>query len=134
MGITVLSTIAVAGPLRLERHARPPGLHHPGVAVTFIMLLGEVIPKVYATGPSHARGPADERTPWWPARCSGPVNEIAAPQHLLHRKALPQTRSKNMDADALGHALELTKDASTTAEEQRILRGIVKFGNIEARR
>jgi len=35
--------------------------------------------------------------------------------------------------DALGHALDLTKDASTTAEEQRILRGIVKFGNFEVR-
>ena len=35
--------------------------------------------------------------------------------------------------DSLGHALDLTRDASTTAEEQRILRGIVKFGNIEVR-
>jgi gliding motility-associated protein GldE len=41
--------------------------------------------------------------------------------------------SRNISVDALGHALEITQDASTTAEEQRILRGIVKFGNIEVR-
>ncbi|HRF80815.1 MAG TPA: gliding motility-associated protein GldE, partial [Flavobacteriales bacterium] len=48
-------------------------------------------------------------------------------------KRFQKRNKQHISVDSLGHALDLTHDASTTAEEQRILRGIVKFGNIEVR-
>ncbi|MCB0786528.1 MAG: gliding motility-associated protein GldE, partial [Flavobacteriales bacterium] len=61
-----------------------------------------------------------------------PVNEALIRSTSFIEKRYKK-RTQNISVDALGHALDLTNDASTTAEEQRILRGIVKFGNIEVR-
>jgi gliding motility-associated protein GldE len=61
------------------------------------------------------------------------VNETLIRSTAFIEKRFKKRGAQNVGVDTLGHALELTKDASTTAEEQRILRGIVKFGNIEVR-
>lgn len=102
------------------------------VSITFIVLLfGEVLPKVYATGHSMSvarlmSGPLVALR-WF---CS-PVNEALIRSTSFIEKRFKK-RSSSISMDALGHALDLThKDASTTAEEQKILRGIVKFGNID---
>ncbi|MBL7984758.1 MAG: gliding motility-associated protein GldE, partial [Flavobacteriales bacterium] len=62
-----------------------------------------------------------------------PVNEALIRSTGFIEKRYRKRGTQSIGVDALGHALELTKDASTTAEEQRILKGIVKFGAIEAR-
>ncbi len=133
VGITVFSTIVMNG--LFDFKMMPPFLVFiiQVVAVTVtILLLGEVMPKVYAT--SHAMtvaqylsGPLTSLRWFW-----SPVNEALIRSTSFIEKRYKK-RSTNIDADALGHALELTHDASTTAEEQRILRGIVKFGNIDVK-
>ncbi|MBK6410944.1 MAG: DUF21 domain-containing protein [Flavobacteriales bacterium] len=97
-----------------------------------ILLLGEVLPKVYAT--SHPMRVAQFfSTPLLGLRFFWtPVTKLLLSTTTVIEKRYKK-RAKNVDAESLGHALELTTDASTTAEEQRILSGIVKFGNIEAR-
>ncbi|MBS1546825.1 MAG: gliding motility-associated protein GldE [Bacteroidetes bacterium] len=133
VGITVLSTIAIAG--LFDFAAMPDKLVFiiQVVAVTaVILLLGEVLPKVYAT--SHPMRVAQAfgapllglRLFW------APVTKLLIGSTSFIEKRYKK-RTANVDADTLGRALELTSDASTTAEEQRILKGIVKFGNIEAR-
>ncbi len=133
VGITVLSNIVVHGLFDLE--------HMPGylvfivqvVAITFIvLLLGEVLPKVYAA--SHAMsvaqlmsGPLIALRWFW-----SPVNETLIRSTSFIEKRFKKRGTGSISMDSLGHALDLThKDVSTTAEEQKILRGIVKFGNIE---
>ena len=64
--------------------------------------------------------------------CS-PLNELFIRSTSFIEKRYRKRAGRTISVDTLGHALELTKDASTTAEEQRILKGIVKFGNIEVR-
>ena len=39
----------------------------------------------------------------------------------------------NLSVDQLSQALELTKESETSQEEKKILKGIVSFGNIDAR-
>jgi gliding motility-associated protein GldE len=97
-----------------------------------ILMLGEVLPKVYAT--SHAvqvaqllARPLITLRWFW-----SPLNEALIRSTSFIEKRY-RKRGTSIDVDALGHALELTRDATTTAEEQRILRGIVKFGNIEVK-
>ncbi len=133
MGITVLSTVVVAGMVDLGRLSAPWLFALQVVAVTAVILLvGEVLPKVYAT--SHPLRVAQListpvmalRTLW------APVTKLLLGSSSFLEKRYKK-RVATVDADTLGHALELTRDASTTAEEQRILKGIVKFGNIEAR-
>lgn len=133
VGITVLSTVLVARMINLLSLGAQWVFLLQVVAVTaLILLLGEVLPKVYAT--SHPMRVAQffsapvllMRSFWTPV--TKPLMGSTAFIEKRYRK-----RSTEVDADTLGHALELTNDASTTEEEQRILKGIVKFGNIEAR-
>jgi putative hemolysin len=133
IGITVLSTIAVAGLWDLKAMDDRLVFVIQVIAVTLvILLLGEVIPKVYATG-HPVRTAQLFSTPLVALRMFwSPVTKILLSTSSFIEKRY-RKRAKNVDADTLGHALELTTDASTTAEEKRILRGIVTFGNIEAR-
>mgnify|MGYP000625076371 CR=1 FL=1 len=103
------------------------------VVVTFLLLLfGEVIPKVYSN------------------RNSKKITQLMAqPLLVLRRAFLPlsmtlvrstnfiskrlQKKSDNISVDELSHALELTTDEETTEEEQKILKGIVKFGNTDVK-
>lgn len=133
VGITVLSIIAVAGLFDLASMPAKLVFIIQVIAVTaVILLLGEVLPKVYAT--SHPMRVAQTFcTPLLGLRFFWtPVTQLLISSTSFIEKRFKK-RTANVDADALGRALELTSDASTTAEEQRILSGIVKFGNIEAR-
>lgn len=133
VGITVLSTIAIAGLFDLDLMTSKVVFIIQVIGVTaIILLLGEVLPKVYAT--SHPMRVAQTFSKpllalrfFWT-----PVTKVLLSSTSLIEKRYKK-RAKNVDVDTLGHALELTNDASTTAEEQRILSGIVRFGNIEAR-
>ncbi|MDY0780365.1 gliding motility-associated protein GldE [Tenacibaculum sp. IB213877] len=101
------------------------------VLVTFLILLfGEVLPKVYATRKSLQF-----------------ANAMAKPIHFLNIILTPLSkpltgltsiienrlgnRNNNLSVERLSQALELTSDDSTTKDEQKILEGIVTFGNTE---
>ena len=133
VGITVLSTIVVAGLFDLAVMSSKLVFIIQVVGITaVILLLGEVLPKVYAT--SHPMRVAQAFSkPLLASRFFWmPVTKMLLSSTSIVEKHYKK-RARSVDVDTLGHALELTNDASTTAEEQRILSGIVKFGNIEAR-
>lgn len=104
------------------------------LGVTFILLLvGEVIPKVYANG--HPVQVALRMAPVLSALrwAFGPLSTALVNSTQFIEKRFQRINSHNISVDSLGHALDLTKDGGTNAEEQRMLRGIVKFGNIEVK-
>ncbi len=101
------------------------------VLVTFLILLfGEVLPKVYATRKSMQF-----------------ANFMAKPIQFLNTLLTPLSsplikftsivenklgnKNNNLSVERLSQALELTSDNATTKEEQKILEGIVTFGNTE---
>ena len=132
VGIVILSTVAVTSLLEVERMPAYLVFIIQVLAVTFIILLiGEVLPKVYAT--ANAMRVAQLMSgPLWVLRWTfSPISESLVRTSTFIEKRFKKRTNQSISVDALGHALELTQDASTTAEEQRILRGIVKFGNIE---
>ncbi|MFN3875622.1 MAG: gliding motility-associated protein GldE, partial [Flavobacteriales bacterium] len=134
VGIVILSTVAVSSLLEAERM---PGYLFFAVQVlavtAVLLLLGEVLPKVYATANAMRvaqlmAGPLVALR--WLFK---PVSEALVRSTNWIERRYRRRAQPGISVDALGHALELTKDASTTAEEQRILRGIVRFGNIEVK-
>ncbi len=101
------------------------------VVVTFLILLfGEVLPKVYAT-----------RKPVYFANfMAKPIqflNTILTPLStpLIKLTSVVENRlgrkNSNLSVEKLSQALELTSDDATTKDEQKILEGIVNFGNTE---
>lgn len=134
VGIVILSTVAVSSLLEVERMPEYLFFAIQVLAVTFVLLLiGEVLPKVYATA-NAMRVAQVMAGPLTVLRFAlKPVSEALVGSTSWIEKRYRKRATTSLSADALGHALELTKDASTTAEEQRILRGIVKFGNFEVK-
>jgi len=103
------------------------------IVVTFLILLfGEILPKVYATRNN--------------TKFSGLMAKpLAFLLKMLHLFSSPmqlatnfiETRlgkaKTNLSIDKLSQALELTHKAETSKEEQKMLQGIVSFGNTDTK-
>ena len=101
------------------------------VLVTFLILLfGEVLPKVHAS-----RNPL--KFSGFMARPIAVLNTILTPlsKPLTSLTNVVENRlgskNTNLSVETLSQALELTSDGATTKDEQKILEGIVNFGNTE---
>ncbi len=103
------------------------------VAVTFLILLvGEVIPKIYATqNPLHTSRKLFYFLKFL-QRLFYPVSSfLIFSTKLLDKVIKPKTH--NISVDELSQALELTNDEDITEEDHKILKGIVKFGNTDVK-
>lgn len=101
------------------------------VLITFLILLfGEVLPKVYATknavGFSKRMAPVLKVLIKLTYFISRPM--MAMSQTIEHGLGKKQSE---LSVEKLSQALELTSDGATTENEQKILEGIVSFGNTE---
>lgn len=99
------------------------------VAVTFFLVLfGEVIPKVYATNHNLQLARIMSLPLDFMKRLFLPISKplISSAGFLENRFAGSKS---NISLSDLGHALELTQNDSRSDEEQKILEGIVTFGS-----
>ncbi len=103
-----------------------------GVATFLILLFGEILPKVYASRNRVS----------FASFMAYPLNfldKLFAPLSLPMRSATIYLQEKfgkqksNLSVDQLSQALELTSEEDTTREEQKILKGIVTFGNTDTK-
>jgi len=105
------------------------------VGITFVILLiGEVIPKVFATknGLFLAKlmaGPLNlvSKTPPFSWLCRGLVYGT----DIINKRA--KKKDLKLSSDDLEQALALTKEDDSDEEEHKILEGIVKFGNTDVK-
>lgn len=103
-----------------------------GVITFLILLFGEILPKIYASR-NNVKFASFMAIPlrifdvvFTPI--SGPMRFITM---LIHNKLGDQ--KSNFNVDQLSQALELTSEDDTTQEEQKILKGIVAFGNTDTK-
>lgn len=101
--------------------------------VTFLLLLfGEILPKIYASRNNlsfslfmaYPLSVFNTLFAWF----SGPMQWFTT--YVKHRFG---TQTSDLSVDRLSHALELTSEEDTSYEEQKLLQGIVTFGNIDAK-
>lgn len=99
-----------------------------------LLLLGEVVPKIYANKRSLVFAKMMGR-PLYYANNIPPVSWIRA--GLVSGTGFIQRRARrskvDLSTDELEQALALTKEENTTDNEHKILEGIVKFGSTEVR-
>lgn len=101
--------------------------------ITFLILLfGEVLPKIYASR-NNIRFSKAVATPMSILdKLLSPISlPMRAVSTFLHEKLGKQ--KTNISVDQLSQALELTSTEDTTTEEQKILEGIVSFGNTDTK-
>ncbi|MEO6883533.1 MAG: gliding motility-associated protein GldE [Bacteroidia bacterium] len=102
-------------------------------AITLLILLvGEMIPKIYAT----QNALKTSRRLIYPIvflrKTTQPLASfLIASTSLIDKKI--KRKSRNISMDELSHALELTSEKSMPAEDHKILKGIVRFGNTDVK-
>ena len=104
-----------------------------GVITLFILLFGEILPKVYAN-----RNPVS-----FSKKMALPIQILD--KYIFFFLTIPMSmmtefiqkklvfKSTNLSVDKLSDALELTDKSETSKDEQKILKGIVSFGSIETK-
>lgn len=103
-----------------------------GVVTFIILLLGEVIPKVYATKHGLSLALLMAYPIAGLSTFFTPISKLLVASTSIIDKRIKR-KGGNISVDELSHALELTDDESTHTEEQKILEGIVKFGNTDVK-
>lgn len=103
------------------------------ILVTFIILLfGEVIPKVYATKYNVGLAKVMSSAMIVLKTLASPLSYLlVSSSSLIDRRIKKKTDS--ISVDHLEHALNITKDVAESEDEKKILEGIVKFGNTDAK-
>ena len=103
------------------------------VSATFLILLfGEIIPKIYASRNSVKFSSFMAR----PLKILDVLfSPISLPMRYVTLKIQERfgKQRSNLSVDQLSQALELTNNQDTTQEEQKLLKGIVSFGNTDTK-
>ena len=103
------------------------------VVVTFLLLLlGEVIPKVYANKNPLSLARFMAQPLYYIRGVLTPLSSILVNSTNFIDKRIKK-KGHNISVDELSQALELTSDENGKDEEQKILEGIVKFGNTDVK-
>ena len=104
-----------------------------GIITFIILVFGEILPKVYANRNALAF-----------SKVIAPIIKVLD-EYILFWLTYPMSKTTSFiekrlgdkgnqfSIDKLSQALELTDDDETTSDEQRILEGIVNFGNTDTR-
>ncbi|MBN3036497.1 MAG: gliding motility-associated protein GldE [Bacteroidales bacterium] len=102
-------------------------------AITFlILLLGEILPKIYATQRALSFAHVMARPMFVLIAVFRPLSILLERStRIIDRKVARKTASISMSE--LSDAIDITSSEETPEEERQILRGIVKFGDTEVR-
>lgn len=102
------------------------------VATFLILMFGEILPKIYANRNklifSHFMAYPLKVLDFLFTPLSSPMRTTTI--YIYEKFGKQKT---NLSVDHLSQALELTSDGDTTKEEQKILEGIVSFGNTDTK-
>ena len=103
------------------------------IIITFLILLfGEILPKIYA---SRNRVKFSTFMAYPLRFLDVVISPLSLPMRsitlVIHNKLGRQ--KSNISVDQLSQALKLTSEEDTTTQEQKILRGIVSFGNTDTK-
>ncbi len=100
------------------------------VGITFLLLLfGEVLPKVYASRNSLSFSrrmvPFISVVTWF----FSPISILMVKSGSFFDGRFKPVKGRNLSLDDLSQALEITHEPISDGDEQKLLEGIVKFGN-----
>ncbi len=130
VGIVIISTF-IASRLVDFSHWPIVGFIIEVVIITLMLLLfGEIIPKVYASQYASSFAVFMARPLSVLEKIFRPLSSLLVNSTSFINKRF-QSKSQNLSINDISHALDITEDKIT--EDKRILKGIVKFGNIDVK-
>lgn len=132
IAIIIISSFTVGQIFDFSLHPRL-GFIIQVIVITFmIVLLGEVMPKVYATQKALSMAQTVAFPLYAFDKLLSPLSYVLVSLTHVIEKRLTK-KGYDITIDELTHAIDITSDQTTPADEKKILKGIVKFGNIDVK-
>ena len=132
VGFVVISAFFVNSNFNFSGHSLL-GFFVQVLLITFIiLLLGEVTPKVYATTYAYKLTLLMSYPLFIMGKIFSPLSTILVTSTTFIDKRIAKKHS-NITIDDLSHALEITRDEVTTEEDDKMFKGIVKFGETDVK-
>ena len=104
------------------------------VLVTFfILLFGEIIPKIYARRNALQFSRFISKPLNVLNKVLSPLNNPMKSLTVAIERTFTKSKTSNISVDQLSYALELTKNEETNSDEHKILKGIVSFGSTDTK-
>ena len=104
------------------------------VLVTFfILLFGEIIPKIYARRNALQFSRFISKPLNILNKVLSPLNNPMKSLTVAIERTFTKSKTSNISVDQLSYALELTKNEETNSDEHKILKGIVSFGSTDTK-
>lgn len=132
VGIVILSTYITSELFYLEKFPVLAFVVQVIVVTSMILLFGEIIPKVYATQYPVKFARFMSKPLRILLRIFSPLSSLLVNSTNFIDRRLAN-RNQNFSMDELSQAIDIATDEDSTKEEKQILKGIVKFGDIEVK-
>ena len=132
VGIIILSTYITAGLFSFYTFPVLEFIIQVVVITFLLLLLGEVIPKVFANQNALAFASFMSRPINIMSKFFAPMSKVLVATTSVIEKRF-QNKGYQISVDELSTALDLAGQNDTNEEEKRILRSIVEFGNIDVK-
>ncbi|MFH0866888.1 MAG: gliding motility-associated protein GldE [Bacteroidota bacterium] len=131
LGIVILSTYITIGLFEFGDNMAFAFIIQVVLVTFLILLFGEITPKIYATQYAITFASFVARPIAFCIQLFYPLSSLLISSTSLIDKRI--TRKHNISITDLSAALDITTGKDTPEEEKKILRGIVKFGNIDVK-
>ncbi len=132
VAIVILSTYITKELFDLSINAILAFLIQVVIITALILLFGETIPKMYATRKPLAFARMMARTLKSLMWLLNPISRLLVRTTDVFDRRLAR-KNLNITMSDLSDAIEITTDETTPDEEKKILKGIVKFGDLEVK-
>jgi putative hemolysin len=100
------------------------------LVVFILVFVGDILPKVYAHKASYKLAKIMSGPVLFLTKLFYPFSSLLIKSTSIIDKKVKKRRD-DISVNELGHAIELTNDGTTTKDEEKLLMGIIKFGNID---
>lgn len=132
IAIIIFSTILFRSFFNMEMHPVVAFLLQVAAVTLLILLFAEVLPKVYASRKPESFSAIMANPLIFLRKLLSPLSSLLVKTTRIIDKRMEKKRP-NLSMHELSHALEITSDDKTSEDDKKLLRGIVRFGNIYVR-
>jgi len=132
VGIVMLSTYLTSSFADYSRYPVLGFIIQVVVVTALILLLGEIMPKVYATRKSMQIAGLMARPLLFMLRLFYPLSSLLVKSTSFIDRRM-SNRKYTLTMDDLSTAIDITSDGNTNEEDRKIMKSITRFGDISAR-
>jgi len=132
VAIVILSTFIINGLFDLTAYPVLSFIIQVIVVTSFILILGEIMPKIYSAFNPVKVAMMMARPIKTLITIFYPLSSLLVKSSAIIDKRISR-KGTQLSMSELSEAIELTSDENTPAEERKILKGIVKFSDTEAK-